>query len=65
MYLMGRAKPRDFDISCNPLAAFLDIDAVGIYLGFAEGYLEPGLDCLSGCSPVGTLTHLQVINLSW
>ncbi len=53
------------DVSRNPLAAFLDIDAISVYLGFAEGFLKRGLNRLTGSSPVGNLTHLQVIDLSW
>jgi hypothetical protein len=51
------------DVSCNP--AVLDAVAISVYLGFAGGYLTRGLNCLTGSRPVGTLTHFQVIDLSW
>ena len=62
--LVGNWQNLEFlDVSCNP--TFLDTDAISVHLGFAESYLTRGRNCLTGSRPVGTLTHLQMIDLSW
>jgi len=54
------------DVSRN--SAFpksLDTVAISLYLGFARNYLMHGLNRLTDSRPVGSLPHLQVIDLSW
>ncbi len=43
----------------------LDTVAISLYLGFARNYLMHGLNRLTDFGPVGSLPHLQVIDLSW